>query len=62
MASKYKQAQRAEFHKQSARQMLPRSTWQTQVRGGMNDEYEVYRAQALILGWKVKSFEEWLRS
>lgn len=34
--------------------------WQTQQRGALEDEYEVYVACTESLGWPVKSFDEWL--
>jgi hypothetical protein len=35
---------------------------QTQQRGQLADEYEIYKAQAEQMGWQVKSFDEWLNS
>ncbi len=35
---------------------------QTQQRGQLADEYEIYKSQAEQMGWQVKSFDEWLNS
>lgn len=42
--------------------LLPRDDWQTRARGTLQDEYEIYRANAESLGWPVKTFDEWLAS
>ncbi|WP_257765139.1 hypothetical protein [Burkholderia glumae] len=42
--------------------LLPRADWQTRSRGTHSQEYEIYRSNAEDLGWRVKSYEEWLRS
>jgi hypothetical protein len=34
--------------------------WQTQRRGTNHNEYQIYVRCATDLGWKVKSFDEWL--
>ena len=39
-----------------------KANWQTQARGSNWDEYEIYRTNAEQLGWKIKTFEEWLKS
>ena len=40
----------------------PNADWQTQSRGDNNSEYQIYLAAAESLGWKVKTFDEWLNS
>lgn len=40
----------------------PLETWQTQARGTNDDEYQIYAASAQALGWKIKSYDEWLRT
>lgn len=42
--------------------LLPKADWQTQSRGSNDAEYEIYVANAEALGWKVKSYDEWLAS
>lgn len=42
--------------------LIPRDTWQTQQRGTLEQEYEIYRASAEDLGWEVKTLSEWLNS
>lgn len=42
--------------------LLPRADWQTRSRGTNDQEYQIYVANAEALGWRVKSYEEWLRS
>lgn len=42
--------------------LLPRANWQTQARGSNSAEYDIYVTNAEALGWRVKSYEEWLRS
>lgn len=42
--------------------LLPKADWQTQARGSDDAEYQIYAANAEALGWKVKSYEEWLES
>lgn len=37
-------------------------TWQTKCRGSNEDEYQIYLFNAQALGWKIKSYEEWLNS
>ena len=37
-------------------------TFQTPIRGTNSAEYEIYVANAESLGWKVKTYEEWLNS
>jgi hypothetical protein len=32
------------------------------LRGSNDAEYEIYKTNAEQLGWKVKSYEEWLSS
>lgn len=39
-----------------------REDYATQTRGDNDSEYEIYRANAEALGWKVKSYDEWLNS
>ncbi|CAK1332109.1 TPA: hypothetical protein ACK3Q6_002652 [Burkholderia cepacia] len=41
--------------------LIPQDTWQTQSRGTNDAEYEIYKTNAEQLGWKVKSYEEWLQ-
>lgn len=36
--------------------------YQTQTRGSNDAEYEIYRANAEALGWKIKTYDEWLNS
>jgi hypothetical protein len=43
-------------------QLLPRADWQTQARGDNDSEYQIYVAAAEALGWKVKTYAEWLAS
>lgn len=33
---------------------------QTKMRGTLAEEYEVYKSTAEELGWRVKTFDEWL--
>ncbi|WP_186194033.1 hypothetical protein [Burkholderia gladioli] len=42
--------------------LMPRADWQTQARGTNDAEYEIYRTNAESLGWRVKSYDEWLNS
>lgn len=42
--------------------LVPAANWQTPVRGSNEQEYEIYREQALALGWPVKTFDQWLAS
>jgi hypothetical protein len=42
--------------------LLPMATWQTQTRGSNDQEYEIYRACAQDMGWKIKTYDEWLNS
>lgn len=42
--------------------MTENEHWQTQQRGTLEDEYNTYVANALSMGWAVKTFEEWLES
>ena len=42
--------------------LQPKANWQTKQRGSNDAEYQIYVANAESLGWKVKSYEEWLRS
>ena len=34
--------------------------WQTKSRGSDSDEYQIYLSCAEQLGWKLKTYEEWL--
>jgi hypothetical protein len=34
----------------------------TRLRGTLEQEYEIYKANAESLGWDVKTFDEWLGS
>ena len=34
----------------------------TKLRGSNSDEYAIYAEAAKVLGWYVKSFDEWLDS
>tara|TARA_R110000822_G_scaffold60176_2_gene149991 strand:+ start:157 stop:291 length:135 start_codon:yes stop_codon:yes gene_type:complete len=36
--------------------------WQTQSRGTNDSEYQIYLAAAESLGWKIKTYEEWLNT
>ena len=40
----------------------PAANWQTQQRGSNDSEYQIYLAAAQSLGWKAKTYEEWLAS
>lgn len=40
--------------------LLPAYNWQTPYRGTNEAEYEIYKACAESLGWKVKTYEEWM--
>lgn len=42
--------------------LMPRADWQTQQRGTNDQEYQIYVANAGALGWKVKTYDEWLNS
>ncbi len=42
--------------------LLPRANWQTQSRGTNQQEYEIYVAAAKSLGWRIKSYDEWMKS
>lgn len=42
--------------------LIPSENWQTPQRGTNEQEYEIYREAAEAHGWKVKSYEEWLRT
>ncbi|WP_176322285.1 hypothetical protein [Burkholderia vietnamiensis] len=42
--------------------LMPRETWQTPARGTNDAEYAIYRDNAEALGWKVKTYDEWLAS
>ena len=42
--------------------LLPKANWQTTQRGSNDAEYQIYCDCAKDLGWKVKSYEEWLKS
>ncbi|WP_323016434.1 hypothetical protein [Castellaniella sp.] len=39
-----------------------RADWQTQARGTNAQEYEIYVAAAKSLGWRVKTYDEWVNS
>lgn len=43
-------------------ELLPNANWSTQQRGTNNQEYNIYVAAAESLGWKIKTYEEWLKS
>ncbi len=51
-----------EIVREADKQLRDQSFNQTKVRGSNTQEYEIYRANAEDLGWRVKSYEEWLRS
>lgn len=36
--------------------------WRTRQQGTMEQEYEIYVANARSLGWELKTFDEWLDS
>lgn len=42
--------------------LLPAETWQTPLRGSNEQEYEIYVENARALGWRIKTYEEWLAS
>lgn len=42
--------------------LLPHPDWETRPRGTNEDEYDIYAANAMMLGWPVKTFDEWLNS
>lgn len=42
--------------------LIPNDNWQTKQRGDNDSEYQIYAAAAEALGWKVKSYEEWLEA
>jgi hypothetical protein len=42
--------------------LIPNENWQTQNRGTNDSEYQIYVACAESLGWKIKSYNEWLNS
>jgi hypothetical protein len=42
--------------------LVPNADWQTQQRGSNDQEYQIYVANAESLGWKVKTYDEWLAS
>lgn len=42
--------------------LIPKADWQTQARGTNDAEYQIYVTNAEDLGWKVKTYEEWLKS
>jgi len=42
--------------------LIPNANWQTKSRGDNDSEYQIYVTNAEALGWKVKSYEEWLAS
>ena len=37
-------------------------TAQNHLRGSNDAEYQIYKTNAEQLGWKVKSYDEWLNS
>ena len=42
--------------------LTPTADCQTPVRGANDDEYQIYVANAIELGWNVKTYDEWLNS
>jgi len=42
--------------------LTPNANWQTQNRGSNCAEYQIYAAAAESLGWRVKTYEEWLNA
>lgn len=36
--------------------------WQTKARGDNDAEYQIYVANAEAMGWRVKSYDDWLNS
>lgn len=42
--------------------LTPAADWQTPARGANDDEYQIYVANVIALGWKVKSYDDWLDS
>jgi hypothetical protein len=42
--------------------LLTNAGWQTQQRGTNDAEYQIYVDCATDLGWKIKTYEEWLAS
>jgi hypothetical protein len=43
-------------------QLEVNDNWQTQARGDNDSEYQIYKTNAESLGWKVKTYDEWLNS
>ena len=41
-------------------QLEVNDNWQTQARGDNDSEYQIYKTNAESLGWKVKTYDEWL--
>ena len=39
-----------------------KENYQTQSRGSNDDEYQIYVICAQSLGWKFKTYDEWLNS
>lgn len=39
-----------------------RDGYQTKSRGSNDQEYEIYSHMAELMGWPVKSYDEWLAS
>ena len=42
--------------------LLLNANWQTKLRGDDDSEYQIYLAAAESLGWKIKTYDEWLNS
>ena len=42
--------------------LLLNANWQTKLRGDDDSEYQIYLAAAESLGWKIKTYDEWLSS
>jgi hypothetical protein len=39
-----------------------KENYQTQTRGNNDNEYQIYKTNAELLGWVIKSYDEWLNS
>lgn len=48
--------------RQQQPRLIPNANWQTPCRGTNDQEYAIYVEAAKQLGWKVKTYDEWLNS
>jgi hypothetical protein len=39
-----------------------KADYQTKSRGDNDSEYQIYLSAAMVLGWKIKTYDEWLNS